>query len=147
MVETAIERLENICEILPQQLADISNTDFEAKPAPTKWSKKEILGHLIDSATNNHQRFVRAQFEELPIIFYDQDNWVKCGYHQTADRDQLIDFWQLYNKQLVHILKQIPEERLQRICVMQDKTEVTLEFLIDDYVRHLLHHLNQILNK
>lgn len=73
MIEKAINRLNFIIDKVPNILSEISEENMSVKPLPTKWSKKEIIGHLIDSATNNHQRFVRGQFEYNPEILYDQD--------------------------------------------------------------------------
>jgi hypothetical protein len=67
----SINRLQDLLDVVPAKLSRIKDTDFVYKPAPDKWSKKEILGHLIDSAANNHQRFIRAQYENIPTIVYD----------------------------------------------------------------------------
>ena len=75
MIENIVDRLQYLCDAIPSLIKQIPEQEFSHKSAPGKWSKKEILGHLIDSATNNHQRFVRAQFEDTPFIIYDQDNW------------------------------------------------------------------------
>jgi len=140
----AIKRLEGWCESVPVKLYAIDESSFALKPVPGKWSKKEIIGHLIDSAANNHQRFVRGQFENGPIIGYDQNNWNTFSYHQEIAGGQLIDFWQIYNKQLVEIMKRIPEENLKKE-VQVGSNKYTLEFLIVDYVDHLEHHLNQVI--
>ena len=114
------------------------------KKLSSKWSKKEILGHLIDSATNNHHRFIRGQFENNPEISYDQNKWNKFSFYQEMDSQQIINFWTLYNKQLLEIIKRIPIEKLNNQIRIEDKL-VTLEFLIVDYVAHLEHHLKQII--
>ncbi|WP_257669810.1 DinB family protein [Parapedobacter tibetensis] len=144
MINDAINRLEYLCDIIPQLLHEISEEEFSTKPSPEKWSKKEILGHLIDSATNNHQRFVRVQFEDCPSIWYDQDNWVAYSRHQQVPKEQLIAFWASYNRYLAILLSHIPNENLQCTCRMRDGGVVTLNFLIDDYVAHLEHHLGQM---
>ncbi|MGQ0827780.1 MAG: hypothetical protein ACT4ON_05245 [Bacteroidota bacterium] len=83
MTTEPLNRLQHLCDTIPGLLSKIPENDFTNKPRPGKWSKKEILGHLIDSATNNHQRFVRAQFENIPQISYDQNNWNACSrYNQ-----------------------------------------------------------------
>ncbi|SFC75029.1 DinB superfamily protein [Parapedobacter composti] len=144
MITDAVNRLRHLCHVLPAALHRISAHEYTAKPVPGKWSKKEILGHLIDSAANNHQRFVRVQFEEMPAIWYDQDQWVVYSAHQHTPVEQLIGFWESYNRYLAFLLEQIPEERLGRLCRMKDGRTVTLGFLIDDYVAHLEHHLRQL---
>jgi hypothetical protein len=144
MVNEAIKQLSEIIEEYSELLKGISDTKYSMKPSPEKWSKKEILGHLIDSATNNHQRFIRAQFENNPAIFYDQDMWVAHSHYNELPVKQLIRFWKVYNKHLLEIIKRIPAENLMRECKMRDGNHVTLQFLIDDYVTHLQHHLKQI---
>jgi hypothetical protein len=145
MIEEATNRLQLLCSTIPALLAEIDEETFAFKPHPDKWSKKEILGHLIDSATNNHHRFVRTQFESLPAISYDQNQWNSFGYYNQIDSAQLIEFWAAYNKQLAELLKRIPEKALSRKC-KAGGNDVTLEFLINDYVVHLEHHLKQIIN-
>jgi len=132
--------------MLPPRLTLIKEEDFSDKPAPHKWSKKQILGHLIDSATNNHQRFIRVQFEQTPTIVYKQNEWNALSYYQQLDSVQLIQFWTLYNKQLIHIIRHIPEQNLQKECNAGGQAPVTLEWLINDYVAHLEHHLHQIVD-
>jgi hypothetical protein len=144
MLEQSIQRLQYLCNIIPPLLLNYSEEAFLYKPAPDKWSKKEILGHLIDSATNNHQRFVRVQFENVPTITYDQNMWNRYSYYAQLNSRQLIAFWELYNQQLAERIACIPEHLLQRECNIGKDANVTLEWLIDDYVRHLEHHLHQI---
>jgi hypothetical protein len=144
MIDIAIKRLTCLCDIIPPLLTAIGEPAFSLKPAPNKWSKKEIIGHLIDSATNNHQRFVRAQFEAMPLIAYDQDKWNAFSFYQQIDGAQLINFWTAYNRQLVALVQHIPAENLQRACKTSDTRTHTLEFLFNDYVEHLEHHLRQV---
>jgi len=145
MTDIAIKRLEYLCEIIPQLLLKFDEETFSAKPQPGKWSKKEIIGHLIDSATNNHQRFVRAQFEDAPAIAYDQNQWNEFNFYQQISGQQIISFWTIYNKQLVELTRRIPKENLHRGCVVNGKL-LTLDFLITDYVEHLEHHLRQVVD-
>jgi len=144
MVDESIERTNQLISEYSELLNAISESEFSAKPSPGKWSKKEILGHLIDSATNNHQRFIRAQFEEKPEIYYDEDMWVQYNYYNELSSKQLIHFWTAYNKQLVEIMKRIPAENLLKECKMRDGRYLTLDYLVNDYVVHLQHHLDQI---
>lgn len=145
MITQAIDRLEYLCNTIPELLTNISDNLFSEKMRPEKWSKKEIIGHLIDSVTNNHQRFVRSQFENIPQITYDQNNWNKYNFYQQIDKKQVIDFWTIYNKQILELIIRIPSENLQRECLAGDKS-LTLDFLINDYVEHLEHHLKQVVS-
>src|SRR5687767_7659139 len=119
MIDDAIKKLTEITNEFPELLKSISELKFSFKPTSDKWSKKEILGHLIDSATNNHHRFIRVQIENRPAISYDQDSWVRHHHYNEMTAKQLIRFWTVYNKQLIEILKRIPEENLQRECKVQ----------------------------
>jgi hypothetical protein len=146
MVIESIKRLEFLCETITPLLLSISEKNFSEKPSSTKWSKKEILGHLLDSATNNHQRFIRVQFEDAPLISYNQDQWNKHSYYNLLEGKELIIFWATYNKHLVALLKKIPEKHFERLCAINENEKATLKFLIDDYVIHMEHHLKQIVD-
>lgn len=113
------------------------------KPSPVKWSKKEIIGHLIDSAHSNARRFVVAQYEDNPEIIYNQDKWVAICNYQQWDSLSLIRLWCLLNWQICEILKNMPAEAAQRSCMTQELH--TLEWLANDYIKHLKHHLHQVL--
>jgi hypothetical protein len=144
MLQEAIDRLVFIVKVAPDLLLEISEENMSKKALPDKWSKKEILGHLIDSATNNHQRFIRAQFESKPEISYDQNKWNEFSFYQEIERTQIILFWTIYNRQLLEIIKRIPEERLMNQVKVGEKL-LRLEYLIVDYVEHLEHHLKQVI--
>lgn len=144
MIETASKRLDVLIDTIPGLLGDVDEAAFALKPSPDIWSKKEILGHLIDSATNNHQRFIRGQFENVPTISYDQDQWNKLSHYNEMDSKHLIAFWTLYNKHLLEIIKRIPDESLNKECRSASGSTHTIRFLIEDYVVHLEHHLRQI---
>lgn len=132
-----------IAKHLPGMKA-IGEDKFQFKPSPGKWSKKEILGHLVDSAQNNIRRFVVAQYEEYPKIVYNQDKWVAITNYQQYNLQDLIDLWYLLNKHICQLLTFMPVEASNR----KAETEVLhdLEWLAQDYVKHLLHHLHQVLD-
>lgn len=140
----SIERLEYLLEIIPAKLSAMEDSLFSEKPDLTKWSKKEILGHLIDSAANNHQRFIRIQYENKPLIFYDQNKWVEFSGYQTYKKTQLILFWTTYNAHLLHIGKQLPPASLLKYGTGFDGKSNDLGWYFTDYVTHLEHHLRQI---
>jgi broad specificity phosphatase PhoE len=129
-------------------LAKLKNADTSLRPNPKKWSKKEILGHLLDSASNNHQRFVRATLEhELTFPGYDQEKLVKLQKFSEMDWDFLVDFWAAYNRFLAHVLSQLPQSAAKITCNIGNNAPATLQFVAEDYVAHLKHHLNQIVGK
>jgi hypothetical protein len=143
MENSSTVRLEQLIGLIPGILSEMNETDFGKRPAPGKWSPKEITGHLVDSAANNHQRFVRAQYEELPLIVYDPDEWNRLNGYEHLHGKHVVAFWELYNRHLLAIIRLIPEENLEKLC-RSGKEPVTLGWLIDDYVRHLEHHLSQL---
>jgi hypothetical protein len=146
MSETA-DRLAALLNTIPPKLTDFSDAHASEKPAGGRWSKKEILGHLIDSAANNHQRFVRAQFAtHLDIAGYQQEQWVSAQHYAGEPWTELVNLWLLLNRHLVHIIQRVPADCLPHTVSIAGRDPVTLEFVIDDYLRHLEHHLGQILH-
>lgn len=122
----------------------ISEEAFSRKEYADKWSKKEILGHLIDSAANNHHRFVRSQFQDIPVITYNQNDWVSGSSYQHQDLSQLIAIWTVYNRFLIGLVSRISSENMERLCNTGSAENISLYVLWEDYVAHLLHHLEQI---
>lgn len=138
--------LKNIIDAELQRFQTISEEEWNYKIAPEKWSKKEIIGHLCDSAFTNIRRFVVTQYKENENIVYDQNIWVKAQNYQNVPVSELINLWKALNYQIVHVVENIPDEALQRACDTT-KTELqrfTLEFIIKDYVDHLQHHLKAV---
>ena len=141
------ERLEKLARELPALLAAIPFEEFENPPAPGKWSKKEILGHLVDSAANNHHRFVRIQYEDVPRIVYHQDEWVSLQDYRCEPREDVIAVWAAYNRHLAHVIKKISPENYNRKGDTGKETpsEVSLGWLVEDYLVHMEYHLKQVL--
>jgi len=128
------------------RLRQIDEAAASLRPAPGKWSKKEILGHLIDSAANNHQRFVRLQLNDrVDLPGYDGDEWVRAQHYQDRAWSEIIDLWQMYNRQLSWVIRQVDPETLRHVWHRPDGTDLDLDFIMRDYVVHLRHHLDQIL--
>ena len=138
------DELEKIIDECSPELKRISPEKFNSKESPGKWSKKEILGHLIDSAQNNIRRFIVAQYEDRPKITYNQDKWVVISDYQHYDEDDLIMLWELINKHICCILRNTSQEMAERESQTEDLH--TIEWLAKDYNRHLLHHLHQVLD-
>lgn len=128
-----------------EKFSNMTAQDWELRKAPGKWSKKEIIGHLIDSAANNHQRFVRAQYGDKTPISYDGDIWVKVQDYKDAPSSVLIELWTSYNLHLAHVISKIPDDKYNTLFHADGKEAETLEWLVKDYVKHLEHHIGQIL--
>jgi len=141
------------------RLRQISESDASQPRAADHWSSKQIIGHLIDSAANNHARFVLGQLkDDLVFPGYDQNGWVETNHYQESGWLQLIDLWSAYNLHLHHLMKHADSAKLNNPCTQHTLQEiafrtvpasepVTLEYLMKDYVDHLKHHLGQILNQ
>ena len=140
--------IDNLKEIIDENATNfklISDEEFRNKELEDKWSKREVLGHLIDSAQNNIQRFIRGQYEKSPKLIYDQDLWVIFNQYMEYDNRELIDLWTLLNRQIIHILKHIPSEKLTATCDIGESEHdfKNLQWLAEDYVAHLKHHISQ----
>jgi len=122
-----------------------SEDDALEARAEGKWVRKEILGHLIDSAFNNHQRFVRAQLASAYVgPGYTQREWVALhGYRERPWRE-LLEIWGAANRQLAAVVERVPAAKLATPCTIGDDPPETLEFVMRDYLRHMQHHLEQI---
>lgn len=145
MNKNAIERLQRICDTIPELLKAIPHDEMHRKSSAEKWSKIQIIGHLIDSAFNNHQRFIRAQYEQIPFIVYNQNEWNVLNAYEQKNITSTIDLWKSLNCHLIHVYSQINSENLTKLCNTGDKDLHTIEWLFTDYVDHLEHHLKQVL--
>jgi hypothetical protein len=147
-LESAVEEFRGILAGVPAELSRISDAHAGAPTAPEHWSRKQILGHLLDSAANNHHRFVRAQIEgKLSMPSYAQQDWVAIQDYKSRSWRDLIEFWTVYNRHLLHLMEEIPEPTRKNLCRIGEGDAVTLEFLAVDYVRHLKHHLHQVFSE
>jgi hypothetical protein len=137
-------------------LKRIADADASQRPSPAAWSAKEIIGHLIDSASNNHQRFVRARWQD-DLIFpgYEQEGWVAAQRYQDADWHELLDLWALYNRHLARVMESVPDDARLRAhtrhnlhqrawTTVPEDVPTTLDYFMRDYVGHLHHHLRQL---
>ena len=152
-VETELRQ--TVLAVAPRLLG-ISDFHAARPPAPGKWSPKQVVGHLIDSASNNHGRFVRAQFtDDLVFPGYDQAAWVEAQRYQDAPWADLVELWRLYNLQLARVIEATPAAARHKPRARHNLHEIawravaqgepaTLEDFMRDYVEHLRHHIGQI---
>ncbi len=141
------------------RLLSISEQQSEKPRAEGKWSPKEIIGHLIDSAANNHQRFVRAQCsDDLVFPGYEQEQWVRLQRYGEESWEHLVQLWKHYNFHLLHLMSSTEEAPLRKLRArhnlhqiawkaVAEQEPVTLEYFMRDYVAHLKHHVSQILGE
>lgn len=147
LMKNTIEELDRVLGLCHSKINQLNESEFSEKPSPHKWSKKEVLGHLIDSAHNNLRRFMCGQYEKTPPkINYDQDFWVQANDYQNMKKDDVISLWILMNQRVRVILSNMPAERYHFLCdTGKEKESIhSLQWLAEDYVKHMKHHLNQI---
>ena len=144
-MENIIRELREIITAYEKKISAIPETELSAKPLPAKWSKKEVLGHLIDSAQNNLRRFICSQYEsQPPFIVYQQDFWVASNEYQRVPSADILQLWRLLNLRIADVLENMPEANYKKEC--NTGSLHTMEWLAADYVKHLKHHMNQIIS-
>lgn len=145
--------MKEICQILNEViekyytlLREENEVIFSTKLNAEKWCKQEELGHLIDSAQNNIQRFIRVQYEEDVHIRYNPDNWVAMNDYQNCNKNNLVELWYLLNKQIITILEKMPSDKYETLMSFDANpaNKNTTLFIAEDYVQHLTHHLESI---
>jgi hypothetical protein len=138
------------------RLSTQSESAVRRRPAPDKWSIAEIIGHLVDSASNNHQRFVRARWQD-DLVFpgYAQDDWVAAQRYNDTDWATLLELWRSFNLHLAAVMEATPAAIRTRPHTRHNFDQIgfrpvaagspaTLDWFMEDYVEHLEHHLKQI---
>ena len=141
------EKLVNLIDRISEYVFVSSEDKMSRKVDPKKWSKKEILGHLIDSGINNIQRFTEIQFEKRPYQFksYCQDELVQANNYQGAETKDILDLLIAINKRIIDIIKLQTDETLNYEIVTTENVEFNLKYLIEDYIKHFEHHTKQII--
>jgi hypothetical protein len=151
-----VAKLRATVDQVAERLREIPDTVASARPAPGKWCVKEIVGHLIDSAANNHRRFVQARWQdELVFPGYAQDDWVTVQDYRSAPWPELVTLWQTYNHHLARVMAAVPADVRTRLHRRHNLDQVawqtipadqpaTLDYFMRDYVGHLEHHVAQI---
>jgi DinB superfamily len=139
------EKLARAVEIAEPILRKVPEAESNIPVLNGGWSRKQVIGHLIDSASNNHQRFVRAALQgSVEFPGYDQDGCVRVQDVQSAPWPLLVTLWANYNLYLSHVIAHFPVPKLEAPCRIGENQPVTMTFLAQDYLTHLLHHLRQI---
>jgi len=147
-MEKTVTELRQIVSQFYKKLHEFSEEELTASREPGKWSRKEVIGHLIDSAQNNLRRFICGQYEnEPPAIIYAQDFWVAANDYNNMNKEDIINLWKLINERICAVLQKMPVENYSRNCnTGKDTVELhSLQWLAADYNKHLKHHLNQVI--
>ena len=137
--------LKEITYISYEKYKNLDDTITSIKLSADKWSLKEIIGHLIDSAANNHQRFIRLQIcSKLIFPDYQEDNnkWITLSQYNKMIYKNILLLWKHYNILLMNIIKNVGKKALSNYWIMDNK-KFTLKELIIDYIRHIKEHLEQ----
>lgn len=141
-----VSEMESLLQSVPQRFRELAHDEIVRPRSEGKWSRLQILGHLCDSAINNVSRFIRFQYESEPLLIipYNQEVWVETQQYADAPVEDVLGLWLSLNKSIVRVISSLPEAGLSRTCRLPDGNVVTLEWLIQDYVEHMNHHLRQI---
>lgn len=144
-MESVILKFEQLLSENVNYIPTIQNEILDAKN-PGKWSKKEVLGHLVDSAIHNLVRFTEINYSEKPYRHrpYNQIELVNLNQYQKTDIKELTQLWFSINNQIVRIMKSVDKNALDYKIILSDESVIDLRFLMTDYVEHLEHHINQI---
>lgn len=147
-MKKVVDELNTIVEEFTGKFNQFSESELADKPLPHKWSKKEVIGHLIDSGQNNLRRFIVGQYETTPPkIVYEQNFWVAANNYQQMTGTDVIKLWRMVNQQIANVLSGMNKEAYSKTCITSKEGEQlrTLEWLAEDYIKHLKHHLNQVI--
>lgn len=141
----ALAHLQRLIDQVPRRLENLAPQKVALKPAPDKWSPKEELGHLLDSAANNHQRIARVQMtDKLSMPGYQQNQWVAVHGYQSREWSELNALWIAFNRQLLAAARSVPDAAWKHTCTVGDSAPMTLQFVFEDYIQHMLHHLEHM---
>jgi hypothetical protein len=146
MILNTVSNLEALLQSVPQRFRKFEHDEIVQPRSEGKWSRLQILGHLCDSAINNLSRFIQLQYQAEPLLIipYNQEIWVEAQQYKDATSEDVIGLWLSLNQAVVRVISNLSETSLSRACQLPDGNVVTLEWLIQDYLEHLEHHLRQI---
>ncbi|MFT5885535.1 MAG: hypothetical protein ACI9IP_001995 [Arcticibacterium sp.] len=145
MKETA-DYLRDVLAQVEPLLRNLDDTTSSLKSGPQKWSPKQVIGHLIDSANNNQMKFTKLiSHNNINVVGYQQDEWVAAQNYQAYDWQTLLNLWRSLNLHIVHIIEHTPNDALNHEISVNGIGPFKLDFIMNDYVEHLKHHINQAL--
>ena len=141
-----VSGLDSLLQQVPELYRNFSYTEWIEPHPEGKWSRLQILGHLCDSAINNLSRFIRVQYEFQPLglTSYNQNKWVDAQNYSSADPDEILNLWVSLNQSVLRVVSTLTPLQLSLVYLLPQGESVTLEWLIEDYLEHMKHHLGQI---
>ena len=147
-MESSIAKIRELLFKAEAYWAFASEEHLSVQTAEGKWSKKEILGHLIDSALNNLTRFTEIGYQPQPYAYreYNQKELTGINRNQYADKDELFQLWLSLNKQIIRVMESATAERLALKISSPDPDITDLRSIMKDYPLHMQHHINQIIS-
>lgn len=111
---------------------------------------RQIVGHMVDSASNNTHRIIHMHYQDSPVSYPDyanlgnNDRWIAIQNYQEEDWEELVKLWAAVNRHMVHLIRQTDLNKLDQYWVSALKEKVTLRAMISDYPRHFKLHINEI---
>lgn len=146
MIQPTLFELQTLLTAVPGAFARFSDREATAPRPGGKWSKLQLLGHLCDSAINNLSRFIKVQYEPQPLKLdsYNQNEWMAAQQYVNAPREEVLSLWVSLNQSVLRVISNLSPEQLSLAFRPDDGGAVSLEWLIEDYLAHLKHHLGQI---
>ncbi|MFC3747398.1 DinB family protein [Paenibacillus sp. GCM10012306] len=146
MTLNAVPCIQVLLQEVPQTFRSLTHAEALEPLAPGKWSRLQILGHLCDSAINNVSRFIRISYEPQPLVVfaYEQNHWVDAQRYNQASVEEVLSLWISLNQSILRVISDLKPAQLSLSCKLPNGDNVTLQWLVEDYLNHIVHHLKQI---
>lgn len=146
MIQSTIAELQSLLTAVPEAFMRFTPAETAAPRPGDKWSKQQLLGHLCDSAINNLSRFIKVQYEPQPLSLaaYNQNEWMAAQRYSTANREEIVNLWLSLNQSILRVISSLTSTDLALVFLLDSGESVTLQWLIEDYLVHMKHHLGQM---
>ena len=148
--EAVSQGLLSLVEEWEPKLSSLSDDVISERRNSQNRTIKQIVGHMIDSASNNTHRIVHLHYQPSPLIFPDyanlgnNDKWIAIQNYQEEKWDDLVQLWKYSNIHLAHVIRNVNIDKLENVWTTALNKNVSLKDMISDYLRHIKLHLNEI---